>query len=195
MDAIPVFSTEWYTNPPGASLDDPQIAYVYGKTEAEKAIWKFSEEHPDLDITVCKYRLQPPHDLQPLTWSNLYLSEPVPDLRAPRRHLPRPRRAYQSRLSTAADLFRLIYPHGYFHPFNGYIDARDTARLHVLARRNENSDEPAKAAHKRCSWDRPIPQANEGPLVIKTDVDEDPGDDERDDGQDFERRQPVFWIM
>ena len=61
------------------------------------------------------------------------------------------------------------------------------------ARRNKHSGEPAKAAHKRCSWDRPIPQADQGPLTIQTGVDEDPGDDERDDGQDFERRQPVFW--
>ena len=29
-------------------------AYVKAKTEAEKAVWKFSEEHKSVDLTVCE---------------------------------------------------------------------------------------------------------------------------------------------
>jgi hypothetical protein len=30
-------------------------AYMGAKTLAEKAVWKFADEHKDVDITVCTY--------------------------------------------------------------------------------------------------------------------------------------------
>lgn len=29
-------------------------SYIYGKTQAEKALWEFAAEHKDLDVTTCK---------------------------------------------------------------------------------------------------------------------------------------------
>ena len=46
---------DWYSIPPGATLDNEGVAYAVGKTEGEKAIWAYGEAHPELDITVCKY--------------------------------------------------------------------------------------------------------------------------------------------
>jgi hypothetical protein len=60
---------------------------------------------------------------------------------------------------------------------------------------NKHSDKTPKATDKGRSRDRPISQTNECMLMIQTDVDEDTGDDECDDSQDFEGRQPIFYIL
>jgi hypothetical protein len=35
-------------------IASPVAAYMGAKTLAEKAVWKFADEHKDVDITVCK---------------------------------------------------------------------------------------------------------------------------------------------
>jgi len=103
---------DWYTIPPGASLNEPTIAYAVGKTEGEKAIWAYGEAHPEMDITV---------------FNPCYVYGPLADT------FPFPQDPSQSRLSTVTHFYRLLYPDVQFPFFSGYIDVRDTARLHVLA--------------------------------------------------------------
>ena len=130
--------------PPGESLDNPKFAYIFGKTEAEKAIWAYGEQHPELDITVRKYHF--PHSHGPPTAYCLLLLPvdpgpmygPLPDT------FPLPEDPSKSQISSFSLLFGLIYPNGQFPPFNGYIDVRDTARLHVLALNAHNPNPERK---------------------------------------------------
>jgi nucleoside-diphosphate-sugar epimerase len=55
----PTLAIDWYTIPPGASVNDRGVSYAVGKTEGEKAIWAYGDEHPEMDITVCEYPPNP----------------------------------------------------------------------------------------------------------------------------------------
>ncbi|KZP20199.1 NAD-P-binding protein [Athelia psychrophila] len=103
----------------------PFPAYVKAKTEAEKAVWKFAEEHPQLDLTV----LNPP-----------YLFGPF----APNFKIPKPDFAA---LSTNLHLMRFLQKEGRWYPTSpGAGDVRDVARIHVEAL---NSPPQAQVGPKR----------------------------------------------
>ncbi|KAF7969594.1 hypothetical protein HWV62_26823 [Athelia sp. TMB] len=87
-------------------------AYVKAKTEAERAVWKFSEEHKNVDLTV----LNPP-----------YLFGPF----APNFKIPKPDFAA---LSTNLHFLHFLQKEGRWYPGSfGGADVRDVAAIHVGA--------------------------------------------------------------
>jgi len=88
------------------------VAYVGAKTLAERAVWKFADEHKHVDFTV----LNPP-----------YLFGPF----APNVHSPKPD---YSALSTNLFIYRFLTKKGRTFPSSGgAADVRDVARIHVEA--------------------------------------------------------------
>jgi nucleoside-diphosphate-sugar epimerase len=90
----------------------PFSSYIKAKTEAEKAVWKFAEEHPQIDLTV----LNPPYMFGPF---------------APNFKIPKPD---FSALSTNLHFLRFLKKEGRWYPLSsGGADVRDVARIHVEA--------------------------------------------------------------
>ncbi|KZP23508.1 NAD-P-binding protein [Athelia psychrophila] len=90
----------------------PFPAYIKAKTEAEKAVWKFAEEHPQTDLTV----LNPPYLFGPFA-PNFKI--PKPDFGA---------------LSTNLHFLHFLQKEGRWYPSSpGAADVRDVARIHVEA--------------------------------------------------------------
>jgi nucleoside-diphosphate-sugar epimerase len=112
-------------------------AYLVSKTEAEKAVWAYGDDHPELDISVCEqfpltFASSPTLNIIPVNPSFLY--GPLADA------FPIPQTPGESRLSTNTHLFSLIYPDGSFPSISGYVDVRDVAKAHVLALKGHNPD-------------------------------------------------------
>lgn len=90
----------------------PFKAYMGAKTLAEKAVWKFADEHKHVDFTV----LNPP-----------YLFGPF----APKFRIPEPD---YSALSTNLHIYHFLTKKGNPFPLSGgSADVRDVARIHVEA--------------------------------------------------------------
>ncbi|KAF7974972.1 hypothetical protein HWV62_10711 [Athelia sp. TMB] len=87
-------------------------AYIKAKTEAEKAVWKFSEEHKHVDLTV----LNPPYLFGPFAPD---FKIPSPDFAA---------------LSTNIHFLHFLQKEGRWYPSSsGGADVRDVAHIHVEA--------------------------------------------------------------
>jgi len=89
----------------------PFMAYVGAKTVAERAVWKFADEHKNIDITA----INPPYIFGPF----------VPGF-----DIPKPDYAV---ISTNIHIYQFLTPKGNFPPGPGYVDVRDVARIHVEA--------------------------------------------------------------
>jgi nucleoside-diphosphate-sugar epimerase len=89
----------------------PFLAYAGAKTVSERAVWKFADEHKNVDITA----VNPP-----------YLFGPF----APGFLIPKPDYAT---ISTNIHLYQLLSPKGTFPKGPGSVDVRDVARIHVEA--------------------------------------------------------------
>ncbi|ETW81018.1 hypothetical protein HETIRDRAFT_440578 [Heterobasidion irregulare TC 32-1] len=105
---------DWNPSTVEQALDgtrDPGFIYSAAKTAAEREVWKFADEHPDVDVTT----LNPPLLYGPFAPS---FSAPEPDRGA---------------LSTNAYIYGLLSPTGAYPRLPGYADVRDVARAHVKA--------------------------------------------------------------
>jgi nucleoside-diphosphate-sugar epimerase len=89
----------------------PFAGYIGAKTVAERAVWKFADEHKNIDIT----GINPP-----------YLFGPF----APGFLIPEPNYAT---ISTNIHLYQILSPKGVFPRGPGSVDVRDVARIHVEA--------------------------------------------------------------
>ncbi|KAF9458262.1 hypothetical protein BDZ94DRAFT_1271033 [Collybia nuda] len=103
---------------------NPMSAYSASKTFAERELWAFGEEHPQLDITT----LNPPFLYGPL--ASGFNAPPTPNYAA---------------LSTDLYIYRLLNPTGIFPLSPRYADVRDVAKAHVLALRSP----PASSVNRK----------------------------------------------
>ncbi|KAF9463092.1 hypothetical protein BDZ94DRAFT_1260038 [Collybia nuda] len=103
---------------------DSLSAYGASKTFAERELWKFGGEHPELDITT----LAPPFLYGPLAAS--FSIPPTPNYTA---------------LSSDIQIYHLLSPTGVFPPVPFYADVRDMAKAHVLALRSP----PTSSANRK----------------------------------------------
>jgi len=94
-----------------ALASPPFVAYAGAKTVAERAVWKFADEHKNIDITA----INPPYMFGPF----------VPGF-----DIPKPDYAV---ISTNIHIYQFLTPKGNFVPSPGYADIRDVARIHVEA--------------------------------------------------------------
>ncbi|ESK89934.1 nad dependent epimerase [Moniliophthora roreri MCA 2997] len=96
---------------------DEVVQYTATKTLAEKAVWKFVEDHRDFDMDVTT--ILPPLVYGPLTVEQTEtLSKKAPDYNA---------------LSTDLFVYNLLAPNGVFPPHPRFIAVGDLAELHVRA--------------------------------------------------------------
>jgi nucleoside-diphosphate-sugar epimerase len=124
-DWNPMTEEQTLTSPPGA-------AYGGAKTIAERAVWKFADEHKHIDITA----VNPP-----------YLYGPF----APGFKIPKPDYAA---ISTNLRIYQFLTPKGTFGQSPGYADVRDVARIHVEAL---NSPPESSVGRKRLIIASPYP--------------------------------------
>jgi len=94
-----------------ADKSDWFSAYMVSKTEAEKAFWRFADEHPHVDMTSIN-----PH---------LIYGKFAPGFRA--------ERGNKNAWSTNEWIYRFLSPDGQFPIHGGCADIVDVARAHVLA--------------------------------------------------------------
>ena len=76
------------------SASEPLASYSGTKTFAERAVWEFAAERPDINITVCKYMVFGLDDVDP--WINSDRSEPAILYWPSCSGLPRPTRGRES---------------------------------------------------------------------------------------------------
>jgi hypothetical protein len=66
-------------------IASPFVAYMGAKTLAEKAVWKFAEEHKHVDVTVCKVISAVPLTLNVYVVNPPYFFGPfIPGFRIPK---------------------------------------------------------------------------------------------------------------
>jgi nucleoside-diphosphate-sugar epimerase len=110
---------DWNPMPLEMTGGNPTYVYMVAKTEGEKAIWKYAEEHKELDVTT----LCPPFLYGPLAEGFPIPAEP---------NFPS--------ISTDVHLYRLIVPYGHYPNLSGYLDVRDAAEAHIRALKGKPAD-------------------------------------------------------
>ncbi|KAK0203508.1 hypothetical protein DFS33DRAFT_1332036 [Desarmillaria ectypa] len=120
----PLGADDWnpITKEQAMASGQPFIVYVAQKTYADLAVVEFSENHPQIDVTL----IGPPFNFGPFAPGFEYLV-PEPDLGA---------------LSTNESIYALLRPGNTEFPIApGAIDVRDAAKAHVLALQSRPSAE------------------------------------------------------